>query len=245
MAKRLFDLVSASLALLLLSPILLAAAVGIRVSSRGPVLYRARRVGRDGRLFVMHKFRTMHTLPQQGPVITGAADPRIFPFGSLLRKLKVDELPQLYDVLRGEMSIVGPRPEDPNIVSAHYTPDDRETLQVRPGLSCPGSLFHYMYGERLLTGDDPERLYAEVLLPVKLGLDRDYLRRATFLTDISIILQTARVIVLVGLGRPFPETPASREADSRLRRLHAGSPAGSHTFTDLLHPTRDQEHCVR
>lgn len=245
MAKRLFDVVVALVALLLLSPVMLVAALGVRLSSRGPVLYRARRAGRGGRVFVMHKFRTMHARPQQGPAITGAADPRVFPFGALLRKLKIDELPQLYDVLRGEMSIVGPRPEDPQIVAEHYTPADRETLRVRPGLSSPGSLFYYMHGERLLTGSDPERLYAEVLLPVKLGVDREYLDRATFFTDLAVIFRTARVILRIGLGRTFPESAASREAHRRLSLLRAGKLSAPPTFPDLLHPASGQEHCVR
>src|SRR6266566_8562668 len=113
MVKRLFDIVVAAFALVLFSPLLLIAAVGIRLSSRGPVLYRAQRVGRDGKLFTMHKFRTMRV--EQGPgssPITGPNDSRVYRFGSLLRRLKIDELPQLYDVLRGTMSLVGPRPED-------------------------------------------------------------------------------------------------------------------------------------
>ena len=95
MAKRLFDVVTAAVALAVLSPVMLAAAVGIRLSSRGPVFYRARRVGKSGRVFVMHKFRTMHARPQQGSVITGAADPRVFPFGALMRKLNVSNRTQV------------------------------------------------------------------------------------------------------------------------------------------------------
>lgn len=218
MLKRAFDIVGSAAALCLLSPVLLVAALAVKWGSPGPIFYRARRVGREGKPFLMYKFRTMH-VREEGPgsPITGAEDTRVFPVGRLLRRTKVDELPQLWDVLRGEMSIVGPRPEDPGIVACHYSPEDWETLRVRPGLSSPGSLFYYMHGEHLLTGDDPERLYCDVLLPVKLRLDREYLRRATLLTDLGVILQTAWVIGQIALGRrEFPGSAEAQEAGNRL-----------------------------
>src|SRR5438445_2766534 len=116
MVKRLFDIMLSAAALVLLSPILLIVATGIRLSSRGPIFYRARRVGLNGEEFTMHKFRTMETNQwPAGSAITAPNDSRVFLFGSVLRRLKIDELPQLYDVLRGKMSFVGPRPEDPRI----------------------------------------------------------------------------------------------------------------------------------
>lgn len=202
MLKRAFDLVASGLGLLAAAPVLALAAAAIRLSSPGPVLYRARRVGRGGRPFVMHKLRTMHHAPQRtGPAITGAADPRVFPVGAFLRKTKIDELPQLLDVLRGEMSIVGPRPEDPEIVAAHYGADGWESLKVRPGLTSPGTLHYYLYSDDVLTGGDPETDYVERLLPAKLARDVEYLRRATFLGDLAVIFRTLAVITLLAVGR--------------------------------------------
>ncbi len=203
MAKRPFDLVTAAVGLMVASPILLVASAGIALSSRGPILYRCRRVGRGGRLFTMLKLRTMHVDDAAGPRITGARDPRVFGFGALLRKLKIDELPQLINVLKGDMSIVGPRPEDPAFVAHHYAPEHRETLNVLPGLASPGSIYSSTHGDRILSGDDPEGRYVELLLPLKLALDRVYVRRASFRYDMAIIGRTLGVIAanLVGWRR--------------------------------------------
>jgi lipopolysaccharide/colanic/teichoic acid biosynthesis glycosyltransferase len=175
-------------------------ALAIRVASPGPALYRARRVGQAGRLFTMYKFRTMHARAGGGP-ITAAHDARIFPLGGLLRQLKIDELPQLLNVLRGEMAIVGPRPEDPSIVAAHYTPLQRETLRVRPGLASPGSLYYYTHGEKLLSEWAASEFYAERLLPTKLALDLVYVREASLRYDAQIVVRTILVILQIGLGR--------------------------------------------
>lgn len=214
MVKRLVDVVLASVALLLLSPVLAVAALGIRVSSAGPILYRARRVGRDGRIFCMYKFRSMHIdRDSSASRITARGDPRIFAFGLWLRHLKLDELPQLLNVLRGEMSIVGPRPEDPQIFADHYTPAHLETLRARPGLASPGSIYNYTHGERLLEAGDAERSYVEQLLPIKLALDTIYIRKSSFAYDITIILRTIWVIVASAMGvRHFPEPPEMEEA---------------------------------
>jgi lipopolysaccharide/colanic/teichoic acid biosynthesis glycosyltransferase len=209
MAKRLFDMVVSAAALIVLSPILLIAAVGILLSSRGPVFYRAQRVGRNCEVFTMHKFRTMHVGESQPEsVITGPNDSRVFPWGSLLRLLKIDELPQMYDVLRGKMSLVGPRPEDPGLVREHYTPQHMETLRVLPGLVSPGSIYNYTHGERILAQGDPERVYVESLLPVKLALETVYVRQVSFWYDLQIILRAALVIALVACGkRDFSDPP--------------------------------------
>src|SRR5690606_4293503 len=173
-AKRVFDIVVASLTLLAALPVLAVAALAIRLASPGPVLHRAARAGRDGRPFTMLKLRTMHVAPpgESGSRITDPADPRVFPVGALLRRTKIDELPQLVNVLRGEMAIVGPRPEDPEIVRKHYSPTHRETLRVRPGLVSPGSIYHFTHGDALLGAGDPETAYAARLLPVTLELER-------------------------------------------------------------------------
>lgn len=202
MARRLFDSLLALLALLLALPVLGLAALGIKLSSPGPVLFRTRRVGKDGRQFVMLKLRTMHQ--DHGGVksrITGVADPRIFPFGQFLRRTKVDELPQLINIVLGDMAIVGPRPEVPGVVARHYAPQHRETLNVRPGLTSPGSLYHYTIGEAALTGPDTEARYFEAVLPTKLALDIVYVRRQSLAYDLAIMARTATAIASVVLGR--------------------------------------------
>jgi len=217
MAKRLFDVVCAALALIITAPLMALAAIGIKLTDpKGPVLYRARRVGYLGREFTMYKLRTMRHEdgPNAGPLITGARDDRIYPFGKLLRRTKVDELPQLYNILRGDMAIVGPRPEDPIIVREHYSSPDLETLGVRPGLASPGSLYQYTAGEKLLTGDDPEARYVDKLLKTKLALDRVYIRKATLRNDLAIMGRTLLAIGAIAVGRrkfkPPPEMNAAR-----------------------------------
>ncbi|MGH7559673.1 MAG: sugar transferase [Gemmatimonadales bacterium] len=224
MAKRLFDLLSATVALVVLAPVLLLAAVGIRLSSPGPVLHRAPRAGRFGRPFTMYKLRTMRFGAHQGARVTAAGDPRVFPLGRLLRRLKIDELPQLVNVLRGEMSVVGPRPEDPGIVVEQYRPAHWHTLRVRPGLSSPGSLYHDTHCVRLVAGDDPERLYLERVLPLKLALDLVYVRRASFGYDLVIIARTLWVIASSLAGRRrFPEPPELDEARGLVVSMRSGA----------------------
>jgi len=215
MVKRPLDLALGLLGVALAAPLLAAAAVGIRLSSPGPVLYRARRVGRHGASFTMYKLRTMHVREGPGSAITGRNDPRVFPFGAWLRRTKIDEIPQLFNVLRGDMSLVGPRPEDPAIVLRHYAPVHRETLAVRPGLASPGSIYNYTHGERLLSNGQPERDYVDRLLPLKLALDVIYVRRASLRYDLTIVGRALWAIASVALGRStFPDPPelaAARE----------------------------------
>jgi lipopolysaccharide/colanic/teichoic acid biosynthesis glycosyltransferase len=214
MAKRLFDLILAAVALVLTAPLVAIAALGIKLASPGPVFYRARRVGKDATLFTMYKLRTMHRGPGlPASRITSQADTRVFPWGRWLRRSKLDELPQLVNVLRGDMAIVGPRPEDPAIVARYYTPLDRETLRMRPGLASPGSLFHYTHGQRALGGADPEQTYADRLLPIKLALDLVYVRRASLAYDLRVIGRTAWVICTGLFGkRSFPAPPEMAQA---------------------------------
>lgn len=216
MVKRLIDILASASALVVLSPLLVFAAVGILVSSPGPVLFRAMRAGLGGRPFTMYKFRTMHVC-QGGfrSAITAAADPRVFRFGAWLRRLKVDELPQLINILKGDMSLVGPRPEDPRIVEAHYAPLHLETLNVLPGLASPGSIYNYTHGERLLSQSPSgaERLYVERLLPVKLALEVVYVREASLLYDLKVVLRTAATIAATAAGRKrFPEPAEIKKA---------------------------------
>jgi lipopolysaccharide/colanic/teichoic acid biosynthesis glycosyltransferase len=203
----LIDLVLSSIALICLSPLFLLAAAGIRLCSPGPIFYRAKRVGIGGKIFTMYKFRTMHV--NHGPAgscITAQNDSRVFAFGSWLRRLKIDELPQLVNILRREMAIVGPRPEDPTIVERHYNSDQLETLRILPGLSSPGSIYFYTHGEKTLNGKDPEGEYVERLLPVKLALDLIYVHEVSVLYNLRVILRTIWVVAAIALGkRDFPD----------------------------------------
>ncbi|MGN7872169.1 sugar transferase [Roseateles sp. 22389] len=195
MAKRLFDIVCAGIGLLLLSPLLLAVAVWVKLDSPGPVMFRQERVGRFGASFRIHKFRTMRVdAPRLGPQITIGDDARITRSGRWLRASKVDELPQLWDVLRGAMSLVGPRPEVPRYV-ALYPAELRElVLSVRPGITDPASLSFRNESELLARAEDPEREYVEVVMPMKLSLAADYVRNASLGGDIRLILATLGAI---------------------------------------------------
>ncbi len=200
MAKRLFDLLGATLALLLLSPLLLAAALAIKLDTRGPVFYRQQRVGRHGVPFAIHKFRTM-AHGAAGLPLTVGDDPRITRVGAFLRRTRIDELPQFIDVLLGRMSLVGPRPEVPRYV-AHYPPALRErVLAVRPGITDPASLAYLDEASLLAQAADPEREYIEVILPAKLQHALAYAERANLGTDIGVLLRTAWRL-LAGRGAP-------------------------------------------
>jgi lipopolysaccharide/colanic/teichoic acid biosynthesis glycosyltransferase len=197
--KRLFDIVFALIGLIAISPICLIAAIAIRLSSAGPIFYHAERIGKDRKPFRMLKFRTMH-VNSGGPVITALGDSRIFPIGSFLRTLKIDELPQLLNVLSGEMSIVGPRPEDPSVVSAHYTSWMLETLRVRPGITSPGAVYYYTQGEKLVDHANPEVSYVDRLLGPKLAIERAYMEHPSFWGDILVIAKTLLAIVAAAVG---------------------------------------------
>ena len=196
MLKRLFDLLGAAVALLLLSPLLLVVAVVIKLDAPGPVFFRQERVGRFGRPFRIHKFRTMVVdAPQRGLALTVGADPRITRSGAWLRRTRLDELPQLMDVLAGHMSLVGPRPEVPRYVQ-HYPPALRErALAVRPGITDPSSLDFLDEGELLAAAADPEREYIDRILPRKLQAAADYAARATLWTDLRVIARTVRMLL--------------------------------------------------
>ena len=188
------DVVTSGIGLLLLAPIFLVIGLVIKLTSDGPVFYRANRVGQGGRLFRLYKFRTMYLKADRiGPGITVRDDPRITPVGRFLRHTKLDEFPQLINVLRGEMSLVGPRPEDPRYV-ALYTSAQRQVLAVRPGITSPASLY-YREEETLLSGDDWEVVYRERILPHKLAVDLAYLQQRTVWTDLALILRTIAAVV--------------------------------------------------
>jgi len=190
-AKRLFDVIGAALALLLLSPLFLFTALRIRLDSPGPVFFRQQRVGRHGVPFRIHKFRTL-AQGAPGLEITVGADPRITRVGAWLRRTRIDELPQFIDVLQGTMSLVGPRPEVPRYV-AHYPPDLRaRVLAVRPGITDPASLGALDESALLARAADPEREYIERVLPAKLQHSADYAEQASLRSDIAILWRTAR-----------------------------------------------------
>jgi lipopolysaccharide/colanic/teichoic acid biosynthesis glycosyltransferase len=198
--KRTLDLTVSSCALVLVSPVLLLIAALVKCTSRGPVVYRHERVGRGGRLFDVMKFRTMiRGADLAGPAITSATDARITAVGRWLRRLKLDELPQLWNVLRGDMSLVGPRPEVRRYVEA-YSPAQRRVLSVRPGITDPASIA-YRHEEELLAGHaDLDRYYREVVLPDKLNLNLAYLDHMSLFYDLSLLLRTTSAIFI---SRPY------------------------------------------
>jgi lipopolysaccharide/colanic/teichoic acid biosynthesis glycosyltransferase len=195
--KRLFDLFFAAVLLILVSPAMLIVALLVKTSSRGPALYRQWRVGKDGRQFQLIKFRTMgHASQQAGPSVTRAGDPRITAAGRVLRKWKLDELPQLLNVIRGEMSFVGPRPDVAEYITS-LNREQQKILQLRPGLTGAATL-HYRNEERLLSSvpvAELKRFYCSNVLPEKVRLDLEYARSAGFLSDLGILLRTAGAIL--------------------------------------------------
>jgi len=218
-AKRMLDVTLAGMALIAVAPLLAVLAIGIRLAGPGPIFYRAQRVGRDSRPFTMYKLRTMRIGDAATTVITAQGDPRIFPLGRLLRRLKLDELPQLVNILRGEMSIVGPRPEDPSMVQRFYAPFYYKSFDVPPGLTSPGSIYAYTHGEAQLDLRDAERSYGEQLLPIKMALDLVYVARAGVGYDIALICRTVWTLGTALLGRrSFPLPPELPEAQRILRQ---------------------------
>lgn len=201
--RRVVDIAISSVALLLAAPLLVIVALAIKLSSPGPVLYRARRVGRGRQIFDMLKFRSM-TRASGGPIITAHDDPRVFPVGRFIRKTKLDELPQFINVLRGEMAIVGPRPEDPAIVRDFYTDWMLETLDVKPGMTSPGAIFYYSHVEHTLSGPETERDYVERVLVPKLAIERSYMERASVASDMCVMARTFGVLVRKALGQKLP-----------------------------------------
>ena len=197
MLKRAFDLSVASCALLVLAPLLPVVALWIKLDSPGPVLFCQDRVGLRGRVFSIYKFRTMSagSAAAGGAQITVGADPRITRAGQFLRRYKLDELPQFINVLKGEMSMVGPRPEVPRYV-ALYPPETRElVLSVRPGITDLASIAYRDENLLLATADDPEAFYVEVVLPAKLEYGIQYVRAHTLWLDLVIVGKTIAALV--------------------------------------------------
>ena len=193
--QRVFDLVAAAVGLVASSPLWLGAAIGVRLGSPGPVFHRAVRVGRDGVPFTLYKFRSMHTgAHAKGPGITVAGDARITRIGRVLRRSKLDELPQLLNVVKGEMSIVGPRPEDGRYVD-RYTLGQREILRWRPGITSPASvLFRDEEAVLARIGGDLDAAYVAHMAD-KIDVDLRYFRERSVRGDLRIVVQTVSAIV--------------------------------------------------
>jgi len=195
--KRAFDLCAASTGLVLLAPVLTMIALWIKLDSRGPVFFRQQRVGQFGRLFDIHKFRTMTVRQQQGALqITVGDDARITRSGAFLRKYKLDELPQLIDVVRGCMSIVGPRPEVPRYMAYYPEEARRRILSVKPGITDRASLEFRDENAMLAGAADPEQVYIERILPIKQAYYLQYVQQQSFWFDIKIILQTIYLVFM-------------------------------------------------
>lgn len=212
-AKRIFDFTFALLGLIVLSPLLLAVTWSVRLfGGSGGAFFTQTRIGRDGQPFRIWKFRSMRADASRGLSLTAGADPRITRIGVFLRATKLDEIPQLWNVLRGEMSFVGPRPEVARYVE-HYSPAQREVLKLLPGITDPASFAFYDESALLGAAEDPERFYVDVLMGEKIRINLDYAHRRTLWTDFFLILATVlrpfglalNVFAWLGLKPPPPE----------------------------------------
>ena len=199
MMKRTFDLVAALLGVVGLAPLFVLIACLIKFDSDGPVFFLQERVGKGFRRFRIFKFRTMVTDAQKGALITCGDDPRITRVGRFLRKTKLDELPQLINVIKGDMSIVGPRPEVPTYVEAFHCDFD-EILTVRPGITDVASLHFRDEAAILGAFQNPEQMYLTSILPAKIRLSKEYVRRSSLLSDVQVILDTLAAL----FGRKLP-----------------------------------------
>ena len=218
-AKRLLDVIVAVLSLVLLGPVLILIALIIKISSPGPVLYRGMRVGLDGKLFAMMKFRTMVVNAESlGGSATAADDPRITAIGKFLRRYKLDELPQFLNVLVGDMSLVGPRPEVQKYVNL-YSPEEKAILEVRPGITDWASIWNSNEAAVLEGSRDPEKTYEELIRPTKLALQLLYVREHSFFTDLKILFHTAVKLINEDW------VPKELKPYGRVRRYRMASPA--------------------
>jgi lipopolysaccharide/colanic/teichoic acid biosynthesis glycosyltransferase len=199
MTKRLFDILFSLGALLMVSPVLIGAMIWVALDSRGPIFFRQVRVGRGNREFRIYKFRTMRPNAERlGPQITVGADARVTRSGDFLRKYKIDELPQFLNVLLGDMSVVGPRPEVPRYVELYPAPLRNLVLSVRPGITDLASI-EYRDENRLLAGSaDPEATYVSQIMPAKLALCEKYVRTRSFVGDLVIIARTLKAAASPG-----------------------------------------------
>lgn len=193
MVKRVFDIVVALIGLIVLAPVFVVIAILIKLDSSGPAIFKGKRVGQHGKIFYILKFRSMVVdAPQKGPTITCKDDPRVTKMGRFLRKTKLDELPGLLNVLKGEMSLVGPRPEVPTWVE-RYTPQQRAVLTVKPGITGLVQI-KYRNEEELLSGANLEAEYSKIMND-KLNIDLSYVENRSFSLDLYILVKTAAVLL--------------------------------------------------
>jgi lipopolysaccharide/colanic/teichoic acid biosynthesis glycosyltransferase len=219
--KRMFDVGVSAGAIFVLSPLMLSVAALIKKEDGGSVLYSGTRVGLSGQPFKMHKFRTMvPNADKIGGPSTAGDDPRLTRIGIHLRKYKMDELPQLFNVLKGEMSLVGPRPEVPFYVDM-YTPEEREILTVRPGITDWASIRYRNEGEILRGAADPEQAYMERIRPGKIRLGREYARHHTLVGDLQILAATVKAVLVPDSDLAISPEAATAEALSE----RSGAPA--------------------
>ncbi|HJF70969.1 MAG TPA: sugar transferase [Butyricimonas virosa] len=195
--KRGFDILFAVLFLFVFSPIFVITIIVIKIVSPGPIFYKARRVGLQGNVFTCYKFRSMRVDSGEVKLTTLQNDNRIFPFGYFIRKAKIDEMPQVFNILLGQMTVVGPRPEDIANVRILYSGEYKRILDIKPGLTSPASLYDYTHGEKY----EDERLYETEFVPQKLALELYYVKNRGLLYDVLLILKTAYIIVMTLLGR--------------------------------------------
>lgn len=194
--KRLFDIVASGLGLIALSPLFAVLAIWIKADSKGPVFYRQMRVGKDNKDFRLFKFRSMRPDSDRlGLITVGGHDPRVTRSGYYIRKYKLDEFPQLINIFRGEMSLVGPRPEVRKYVDM-YTPEQMRVLSVRPGITSLASIRYRNENEILAAASDPDRCYIEQVMPDKLAIDLEYVERANLWNDIKLIFSTFKEIIV-------------------------------------------------
>ena len=207
MAKRLFDLAFAAVTLLLLAPLIVAVALWVRVDSPGPVFFRQQRVGRGGQLFGIYKFRTMHPGADiKGPQLTVGGDGRITRAGVWLRRSKADELPQFFNVLLGDMSVVGPRPEVPRYVAQYPAHVRSVVLSVRPGITDLASIAFRNESDVLARSPDPENTYLEQILPTKLRWAQQYVRTRNIWLDLRIVGWTVLAVLGIRVTLKLPPT---------------------------------------
>lgn len=196
-SKRIFDIVASICAIIVFLIPWIVISIIIKRQSPGPAIYKARRVGKDGKIFTLYKFRSMMVDSGEVHATTLRGDPRIFPFGEFLRKSKLDETPQLINILKGEMSVIGPRPEDEANSEIFYVGKYKEILSVKPGLSSPASLYDYTHGEKY----EDESEYVSDFLPKKLNIELYYVQHRSFLYDLLIVYDTVVTIIQIILGK--------------------------------------------
>jgi putative colanic acid biosynthesis UDP-glucose lipid carrier transferase len=194
--KRCFDLLFAVCFLVVFSPVYIISWLIVKIVSPGPAIYKAKRVGKDGKLFNCYKFRSMRVDSGKVRLTTLENDDRIFPFGKFIRKAKIDEMPQVVNILKGEMSVVGPRPEDQENADKVYVGEYKHIMDVKPGLTSTASLYDYTHGELF----EDEESYEREFMPKKLKLELYYVKHASFWYDMVLIIRTGRLILLKTCG---------------------------------------------